>query len=79
MELDGYNEGLGLAFEYNGQQHYKPVSLFGGEEGFKQTQERDKLKSKLCAENGVILIYLTSFIICMLLEGAAELPIKILS
>ena len=58
QRLDIFIPELRLAIEYQGQQHYKPVSLFGGEEGFKQTQERDKLKSKLCAENGVILIYL---------------------
>ncbi len=46
-----------LAIEYQGQQHYKPVSLFGGEEGFLQTQERDKLKARLCAGNGIRLIF----------------------
>ena len=57
QRLDIFIPELRLAIEYQGQQHYKPVSLFGGEEGFKQTQERDKLKAKLCAEKGVILIY----------------------
>jgi hypothetical protein len=57
QRLDIFMPELRLAIEYQGQQHYKPVSLFGGDEGFKQTQERDKLKAKLCAEKGVTLIY----------------------
>jgi hypothetical protein len=57
QRLDIFIPELRLAIEYQGQQHYKPVSLFGGEEGFLQTQERDKLKAKLCAENGINLIF----------------------
>jgi len=57
QRLDIFIPELNVAIEYQGQQHYKPVPLFGGEEGFLQTQERDKLKAKLCAENGTQLIY----------------------
>jgi len=57
QRLDIFIPELNVAIEYQGQQHYKPVTLFGGEEGFLQTQERDTLKAKLCAENGTKLIY----------------------
>lgn len=57
QRLDIFIPELKLAIEYQGQQHYKPISLFGGEEGFLQTQKRDKLKSKLCAENGISLVF----------------------
>jgi len=57
QRLDIFIPELKLATEYQGQQHYKPISLFGGEEGFLQTQKRDKLKSKLCAENGISLVF----------------------
>ena len=57
QRFDIFIPELKLAIEYQGQQHYKPISLFGGEEGFLQTQKRDKLKFKLCAENGTKLIY----------------------
>ena len=42
-----------VGIEYQGQQHYEPAGYFGGEESFKQTQERDKRKKQLCDENGV--------------------------
>jgi hypothetical protein len=57
QRLDIFIPELNLAIEYQGQQHYKPVPLFGGEKGFLQTQEHDTLKTKLCAENDTKLIY----------------------
>lgn len=57
MELDGYCEPLGIAFEYNGHQHYREVKFFQSE---KNTLEKRKLddarKAQLCFQNGVILI-----------------------
>jgi hypothetical protein len=59
LELDIFFEynGQKVGIEYQGQQHYEPVGYFGGEESFKQTQERDKRKKQLCDENGITLIY----------------------
>ena len=57
MELDMYNEELKLACEYNGIQHYKYIQFFyKNEKEFLFRQESDKLKEKLCKENGVTLI-----------------------
>lgn len=47
---------LNAAIEYNGIQHYKPVDIFGGFEGFLATQSRDKLKRNKCKTNGVQLL-----------------------
>jgi hypothetical protein len=57
MELDGYCESLGLAFEYHGQQHYQSGSLFQPDENSLRTRKRDDMrKARLCSDNSVHLI-----------------------
>lgn len=46
---------MGL-IEYDGEQHFKPVEIWGGEEKLKIQQERDKRKNQWCKENNVRLI-----------------------
>ncbi|GEM_PF-606638 len=57
QRLDIFVPELRLAIEYQGRQHYDPIPFFGGEDGFQQTQERDKLKASLCSENAVTMVY----------------------
>lgn len=47
---------INTAIEYQGIQHDKPIDFFGGEKGFKENLERDKLKRKKCEENNIHLI-----------------------
>jgi hypothetical protein len=55
MELDGYSEDLGLAFEYQGIQHRKKA--FGKtDEELQNIQKEDALKLKKCGENNVVLL-----------------------
>jgi hypothetical protein len=56
QHLDCYVPSIRVGFEFQGQQHFEPVAVFGGEEGLAQTKKRDKLKAKKCANNGVVLI-----------------------
>lgn len=56
QSVDIHVPELNLAIEYQGQQHYEPVSLFGGEEGFRSTQARDERKKALLAAQGVRLL-----------------------
>jgi hypothetical protein len=53
QHLDVFIPELKLAFEYMGEQHFMPVSLFGGSEGLQETKKRDERKVKLCTANGV--------------------------
>ncbi len=57
LELDGYNEELKLAFEYDGQQHYKLKFKFKMTIGdLEKTQYRDQVKTQRCKELGITLI-----------------------
>lgn len=57
QRLDVFVPELRLAIEYQGRQHYEPVPFFGGEDAFPQTQRRDRLKARLCSENGVTVVF----------------------
>lgn len=59
QRLDIFIPTLSLAIEYQGEQHFQPVELFGGKAGFCEAQLRDKRKRQLCKENGVKLVYFT--------------------
>lgn len=62
MELDCYCEELGLALEYQGEQHFRVVDVFkGNEDRLAIRKEDDKLKEKLCKENDVFLIKVPQF------------------
>ena len=48
MELDVYVEDLKLAFEYQGEQHYRPVHGMGVD--FETQKTRDKEKKQACEQ-----------------------------
>ena len=57
MELDMFNDKLKLAFEYNGKQHFEYNPTFHkSKDSFKQLQENDKIKNKICSKNNITLI-----------------------
>lgn len=58
QSLDIYIEELKVGIEYQGKQHYEPVEIFGGEEGFKNTVKRDQKKLEVCQQNGVKIAYI---------------------
>ena len=64
LELDGYNDELCTAFEYQGIQHEKFHPRFfhkhGGIDSFNAQLERDKQKKLLCLENNIKLIIIPS-------------------
>lgn len=57
QSLDVFVPSLNIGFEYQGEQHYHPVDFFGGEEGYKNTIERDKRKFQICKKHNVSIIY----------------------
>lgn len=57
LELDCYNEHLGIALEYNGIQHYVWPNFTGqSKENFIKQVRRDQYKVNQCDLNGVYLI-----------------------
>jgi len=54
---DIYLPYIKIAVEYQGEQHYKPVEIFGGEKGFQDTLKRDNKKMISSKINGVTIIY----------------------
>lgn len=52
-----YKNGVVVGFiEYNGIQHYKPISFWGGEKAFQGQKKRDEIKRKYCKRNANFLI-----------------------
>ena len=51
--FDFYLEKYNLCIEYDGEQHFEPRF---GEEEFKRTIIRDKIKTEFCEKNNIILI-----------------------
>lgn len=57
LELDGYCDELGLAFEYNGEYHYKYIKHFYKDARTLQDRvQKDKIKMELCKLKGIKLI-----------------------
>ncbi len=60
MFLDFFLPEYGVAIECQGRQHFVPSDLFGGEEFYKLTIERDAAKKKLCQKHGIRLLYFSN-------------------
>lgn len=56
LSFDFFIPSLQIAIEYQGEQHHKPIDLFGGEESFKKQVERDIRKRNLSILNNVLLV-----------------------
>lgn len=56
MRFDVLFPDVGVAVEYQGEQHYRPVEVFGGAEGFERASERDRLKRELAEKAGVTVV-----------------------
>jgi hypothetical protein len=73
QHLDIFLPAHKVAIEYQGTQHDRPVDYFGGQNAFEQTQKRDELKRRLCARNGIALIYVQDgYLVSQVLRRIAE-------
>lgn len=56
LSYDFYLPDFNLLIEYNGEQHYRPIEFFGGEDYFKVQVYHDELKSAYAKDNGYRLL-----------------------
>ena len=56
LRFDFYLPEKDIFIEFDGEQHYKPIDRFGGQEGFNETLKRDNAKNEWCEENNKQLI-----------------------
>ena len=55
QHLDIYLPDFNIGIEYQGEQHSISVEIFGGDDGLKNNQERDRRKKYLCEKNNLKL------------------------
>ena len=56
LKFDLYLIDENIYIEYDGEQHFKEVSVWGGEEGLKQRIRRDFIKDEFCKNNNIKLL-----------------------
>ena len=57
QSLDFYLPDYNIAIECQGEQHFKPVTIFKGDKGFNLTRKRDLIKSEKCKEHNIKILY----------------------
>ena len=57
LRLDFYLQDYNIAIECQGEQHFEALEFFGGEKSYEETTRRDKIKSDLCKEHGITILY----------------------
>lgn len=56
LSFDFYLPDYNLCVEYNGEQHYREMGVWGGSDKLKRTIKNDKIKVKYCEDNNIVLL-----------------------
>jgi very-short-patch-repair endonuclease len=56
LRFDFYVSNTQILIEFQGQQHFRPIEVFGGKKGFESTRVRDRIKRKWARKNGFNLV-----------------------
>lgn len=57
LKFDFYVPSRKTAIECQGEQHFKSVDFFGGDEAYEKRKMNDKRKKDYCKDNGITLLY----------------------
>ena len=55
LPFDFYLPDYNICIEYDGEQHFKPIPYWRGEEGLIKIKMNDEIKTKYCKDNGIML------------------------
>ncbi len=56
LPFDFYLPDHNICIEYDGEQHFKEIKSWGGNEYLEKIKKRDKIKTKFCKDNNIPLI-----------------------
>lgn len=56
LSFDFYLPDCNVCIEYQGQQHYHPIEIFGGQDAFDSQMKNDEIKRDYCKANNISLI-----------------------
>ena len=56
LKFDFYIKNLNLVIEFDGEQHFRPIEFFGGNEKFYNTIIRDAIKNQYCEDNNINIL-----------------------
>jgi hypothetical protein len=56
LTFDFFIPSKNLVIEYDGGQHFAPVSKFGGQESFERTVMLDEIKNQFCIDNNIKML-----------------------
>ena len=54
--FDFFIEDKNICIEFDGRQHYEPISFFGGEDGYNKRIENDSIKNEYCLYKKIKLV-----------------------
>ena len=61
LPFDFYLPTYNILIEYDGEQHFRPIEYFGGQEKFELQQKHDKIKNEYCEKNNIPLLRIPYF------------------
>ena len=56
LPFDFYLPDYNICIEYDGEQHFRPIEYFGGEDGFVERKRNDAIKNAYCNKNNITLL-----------------------